>query len=64
MKWTDLVTLMDAEAARCEQDNNHSAAVLLREGAEQIRKLNTGRPKGDGIGNIKFSLNEYDKRRA
>lgn len=39
MKWTELVTLMDAEAARMEDINEHSAAILLREGAEVIRQL-------------------------
>ncbi len=38
MRWTHLVTLMDAEAARQEQANNHPAAILLRQGAEEIRQ--------------------------
>ncbi|WP_125901030.1 hypothetical protein [Methylobacterium indicum] len=38
MRWTHLVTLMDAEATRQEQANDHPAAILLREGAEAIRK--------------------------
>ncbi len=40
MHWTHLVTLMDAEATRQEQANDHPAAILLREGAEALRKAN------------------------
>ncbi len=40
MRWTNLVTLMDAEATRQEQANDHPAAILLREGAEALRKAN------------------------
>lgn len=46
MRWTHLVILMDAEAARQEEANDHSAAILLREGAEAIRKAN----RAPGVG--------------
>lgn len=38
LRWTELVTLMDAEAAKMEAENRHSAAILLRAGAEEIRR--------------------------
>lgn len=41
MRWTHLVTLMEAEATRQEQANDHPAAILLREGADEIRKANS-----------------------
>lgn len=41
MRWTHLVTLMDAEATRQEQANDHPAAILLREGADHIRALHS-----------------------
>ncbi len=47
MRWTHLVTLMDAEAARQERRNDHPAAILLREGADALRR--GVRPEG-GIG--------------
>lgn len=46
MRWTHLVTLMDAEAARQEHANDHPAAILLREGAEALRKAN----RSPGVG--------------
>lgn len=41
MRWTHLVTLMDAEAARQDEANDHPAAILLREASEHIRALHS-----------------------
>jgi len=36
---------MEAEAARCEADKRHEAAILLREGARVIRLAESAKPK-------------------
>lgn len=46
MRLTELLTLMDREADLLAAENNHSASILMRAGAEKIREMAAFNEKG------------------